>query len=159
MVMKIDVPLEPRVVPVAPSEERWREMTKAEREAFIVNVNEALSFNRRLQRKDDRPTLDILQAEVCIYRRIDERNDPAHLIQRITDMVTSLKRKNDVAEKEAEANRQTIREMIRNILTANGVRCSPSAIETLEACTDANILKQWVNRALTAKTEAEVFGE
>ncbi|HMY20138.1 MAG TPA: hypothetical protein PKA58_27615, partial [Polyangium sp.] len=43
MVMKIDVPLERRVVPVAPSEERWREMSAIERERFIVSVNEALS--------------------------------------------------------------------------------------------------------------------
>lgn len=43
MVMKIDVPLEPRVVPIAPSEERWREMTREERERFIESVNEALS--------------------------------------------------------------------------------------------------------------------
>jgi len=43
MVMKFDPPLERRVVPVAPTEERWREMTKEERERFIVSVNEALS--------------------------------------------------------------------------------------------------------------------
>ncbi len=33
----------PRVVPVTPSEERWRAMTPAEREHFVVAVNEALS--------------------------------------------------------------------------------------------------------------------
>lgn len=43
MVMKFEVPLEPRIVPVAPSEERWREMSKQEREQFIESVNEALS--------------------------------------------------------------------------------------------------------------------
>lgn len=33
----------PRPVPVTPSEDQWRAMTPAEREAFIVAVNEALS--------------------------------------------------------------------------------------------------------------------
>lgn len=33
----------PRPIPVTPSEERWREMTPAQREQFIVEVNTALS--------------------------------------------------------------------------------------------------------------------
>ena len=41
MVMKLE--LTPRPVPKAPSEERWRQMSKDERERFIVSVNEALS--------------------------------------------------------------------------------------------------------------------
>lgn len=297
MVMKIDVPLEPKTIPIAPSEERWRQMSKEQREAFLVSVNEALSdplrvmsegrphkkaktraidmlglhfraLGRRIylaeemavvypnevsfcpdvlavleveEPEDDQRmawvvqdegkgldwVLEVLWAgdrkkdlvenvekyaelgipEYFIYDKKSERllgyhlsdsgkryqpiiaqagrycsnvlgidlaivdnslkfyegaaelYDSGHLIKRLEGMVENLERKNGVAESEAEANRQTIREMILNILTANGVRCSPSAIETLEACTDADILKQWVNRALTAKTEAEVFGE
>jgi Uma2 family endonuclease len=38
-----DPELTPRPVPVTPTEDRWRAMTPAERERFIVSVNEALS--------------------------------------------------------------------------------------------------------------------
>ncbi len=34
---------EPPVIPIAPTEERWRAMTPAERERFLVSVNEVLS--------------------------------------------------------------------------------------------------------------------
>ena len=35
--------LTPRPVPVTPSEDRWRQMSRAEREQFMIDVNEALS--------------------------------------------------------------------------------------------------------------------
>jgi Uma2 family endonuclease len=297
MVMKIDVPVEPRAIPIAPSRERWREMTKQEQEAFIVSVNEALSDPLRLmsegrphkkaksraidmlglhframgrriylaeemsvvypdtaafspdvlavleveEPEDDQRmawvvenegkgldwVLEVVWAgdrkkdfvenvekyallgipEYFVYDKKNERllghrliansnryqpiiaqgglyrsnvlgidlaivgnslkfyegnaelYDSAHLIKRLEGMVTSLERKKEIAEKEAETNRQTIRDMIINILAGRGVTCSASTLEALGACIDADLLKMWVNSALTAKTEAEVFGE
>lgn len=109
-----------------------------------------------LQCKDDRPTLDIIQAEVCIYPRADELNDPTHLIQRIKDIVTSLERKNEEAEERARAS---MRQAIFSILNLRGVICSDAFRHTVEVCMDIDSLETWQMRALTVKTEGEVFGE
>lgn len=295
MVMKIDVPLERRVVPIAPTEERWREMTAQERERFIMSVNEALSdphvamaegrphkkaksraldmlglHFRKLGRRiylaeemsviypnaepfvpdvlavldveepeddermawvvqDERKGLDWVfeviwagnrdkdlvenvqryallgipeyfaydkkQERIFGYRLIPETRryqpimpqaglyrsnvlgidlgiidgglkfyqgetelyDTAHLIRRLEGMVAHLEKKNDEAEREAEKNRSTIREMIVKILATRGVECSEAAMKTLHSCLDAELLKAWVNGAWSATNEADVF--
>jgi Uma2 family endonuclease len=293
MVMKLE--LTPRPVPKAPSEERWREMTKAERERFIVSVNEALSdplitmsegrphkkaksraldmlglhfraMGRRIylaeelsviypnetpftpdvlavleieEPEDDERmswvvqdegkgldwALEVVYAgnrnkdlvdnveryatlgipEYFIYDKKQERifgyrlppgtrryqpiiaqaglyrsnvlgidlaivdgrlkfyqgaaelYDTAHLIRRLEGMVTNLERKNDETAREAEKNRVTIRDTILAILAARGVTCKTETLEQLHSCIDADILKRWVTRALTATSEADVF--
>ncbi len=295
--MKIDVPLERRVVPIAPSEERWREMSPRERERYIVSVNEALSdplvamsegrphkkaksraldmlglhfraLGRRIylaeelsviypnaepfvpdvlavldvdEPEDDQRMSWVVQdegkgldwvleviwagnrdkdlvdnvhryallgipeyfaydkkqerifgyrlipgtrryqpilAQAGLYRSnvlgIDlaivdgvlkfyqgaaELYDTAHLIRRLEGMVAHLEKKNDEVSREAEKNRATIREMILKILGARGVQCSDAALETVQSCLDADTLRMWVDRALTATSEADVFGK
>lgn len=293
--IKLDVPLERRVVPIAPSEERWREMSLAERERFIVSVNEALSdplvtmsegrphkkaksraldmlelhfralgrriylaeemsviypsaapfapdvlavldveepeddqrmswvvqdegkgldwvleviwagdrnkdlvdnvekyaalgipeyfiydkkqerlFGYRLTPESNRyqPILaqaglyrsDVLGIDLAIvndtlkfYHGAAELYETTHLIRRLENMVTSLEKKNESVAREAEMNRRTIRDTILSILATRGITCSAKALEQLHACIDAEELRQWVTRALTATTEADVF--
>ncbi len=297
MVMKIDVPLERRIVPVAPSEERWREMSAIERERFIVSVNEALSdplvamsegrphkkaksraldmlglhfraLGRRIylaeelsviypnavpfvpdvlavldvdEPEDDQRMSWVVQEEgkgldwvleviwagnrdkdlvdnvhryamlgipeyfaydkkqerIFGYRLIPETRryqpilaqagmyrsnvlgidlaivdgvlkffqgaaelyDTAHLIRRLEGMVAHLEKKNDEANREAERGRASMRRAIVAILAARGVHCSDEARLALDDCTSMDILDKWHDRALSATSEADVFGK
>lgn len=297
MVMKIDVPREPRVVPIAPSEERWREMTKEEREAFLVSVNEALSdpvrvmsegrphkkaksraidmlglhfraMGRRIylaeemsvvypntagfspdvlavldveepeddqrmawvvqdegkgldwvlevlwagdRKKDlvenvekyavlgipeyfvyDKKTerllgyrliaasnryepiigqaglyrsnvlgidLAIVEGSLRFYQGTAELYDTAHLIKRLESMVESLEHKNEVAEGEADRGRASMRRAIVTTLNLRGINCSDAFRQTIDECKDMDSLEKWQQRALTAKDDAEVFGD
>ncbi len=295
--MKIDVPLERRVVPVAPSEERWREMSPRERERYIVSVNEALSdplvamsegrphkkaksraldmlglhfraLGRRIylaeelsviypnaepfvpdvlavldvdepeddqrmswvvqdegkgldwvleviwagnrdkdlvdnvhryallgipeyfayDKKQERifgyrlipgtrryqPILaqaglyrsNVLGVDLAIvdgvlkfYQGAAELYDTAHLIRRLEGMVANLEKKNDEVSREAERGRASMRRGILSILAARGVNCSNEARQALDDCLSMDILDQWHDRALTATSEADVFGK
>jgi hypothetical protein len=63
------------------------------------------------------------------------------------------------ANSEAAKSRSGIRKSIVRILVNRGVTCSPESLSMLEACTDADLLDQWLMRAFEATNEAEVFGE
>lgn len=124
-------PLTPRPVPVTPTEERWRAMTPAERERFIVSVNEALS-DRLIRRLEG------------IVANLQERAEQAA-------------RDAEEAQQEAERNRGAVRDAIRAVLRARGVTCSAQAVARLDACADPDVLRRWLDRALHATSEFEVF--
>ncbi len=115
--------------------------------------------------------LAVVDSGLKFYQGATELYDTAHLIRRLEGMVTNLERKNTTLERknttlerkneeaarEAEKNRITIRDTILAILAARGVTCTHETLEQLHSCTDADVLKRWVTRALTATSEADVF--
>lgn len=101
--------------------------------------------------------LAIVDGGLKFYQGAAELYDTAHLIRRLEGMVSNLEKKNEEAEHEAEKNRVTIRDTILAILAARGVTCADERLEQLHSCIDADNLKRWVTRALTATSEADVF--
>ncbi len=124
--------------------------------------------------------LAIVGRSLRFYQGAAELYDTEHLIGRLEDMVANLQERAEQASREADEAKQAaekanseaekansdaaksrsgIRKSIVKILVTRGVTCSPESLSMLEACTDADLLDQWLMRAFDATNEAEVFGE
>ncbi len=119
-------------VPVTPDVETWRAMTLAEREAFIISVNEALSD----------PVIRI-------------RKTVSLLLQSVQHDLDAAEHKAEQAQQNAA---QTLRKTILKVLAYRNVTCSPGNLARIESCTDIEALDQWLDRAFEATTESDVFG-
>ncbi|MBK9264762.1 MAG: Uma2 family endonuclease [Polyangiaceae bacterium] len=101
--------------------------------------------------------LAIVEGSLRFYQGAAELYDTAHLIRRLQGMVANLETRAQEAADEAEKNRMTIREAILALLATRGITCTEAALEQLNGCIDADVLKRWLSRAMTASSEADVF--
>lgn len=108
--------------------------------------------------------LAIIEGSLRFYQGAAELYDTAHLIRRLQGMVENLETRSLEAEARAEqANRDAqraftgVRRAIVALLTARGISCSDEGRARIDACADPEILDQWLSRATTAGSEAELF--
>jgi Uma2 family endonuclease len=122
--------------------------------------------------------LAIVEGSLRFYQGAAELYDTAHLIRRLQGMVESLETRSQELEtrsQEAEAraeqssrnaeqaNRDAQRALtgmrrgIVAFLAARGIACSGEGRARIDACADPEVLDQWLSRATTAGSEADVF--
>jgi len=108
--------------------------------------------------------LAIVQGSLRFYQGTAELYDTAHLLKRLEGIVESLEARSAEAEArvkqeslEAEHARASLRRAIKVNLASRGITCSQEALARLEACNDTEMLTSWLERALGATSEADVF--
>ncbi len=108
--------------------------------------------------------LAIVGTTLRFFQGAAELYDTEHLVRRLEEMVSNLEERaeqaaRDVERASLEANkgRGSLRKAIVRALVARGVTCSGQTLARLEACTDTDVLEQWLDRAFTADNEADLF--
>lgn len=138
-------------------------MTLAEREQFMMDLNEALK-GEQLVMSEGRPhkkaksrALDMVTDQETI-----EFYDTAHVIRRLQGIMENLESRVDVAENRLEtavrdAENALRRKTIRRLFENRGIRLSLAGLSKLDACTDPEELDALLTRTLSASSESEFF--
>ncbi len=158
MLPKAHIPPNLRAVPIGPTVERWREMTLAEREQFMMDLNEALK-GEQLVMSEGRPhkkaksrALDILTDQDAI-----ELYDTAHVIRRLQGIMENLESRANTADVRFDKALSVTRKAILQLLETRGIRLSLAGLSKLDACTDPEELDALLTRTLSATSESEFF--
>jgi Uma2 family endonuclease len=106
------------------------------------------------------------------YQGAAELYDTKHLIDRLETMVANLqeqaetrereledaKHEADKATQEMQKSRAGLRKSIVKTLVLRKMNCSPENLARIDACTDPDVLNDWLDRVFEATSEADVFG-
>jgi len=108
--------------------------------------------------------LAILDRSLRFFQGTAELYDTGHLIRRLENIVANLQeraeqatRETEGAQREAASSRAAMRGAILSVLTMRGIACSADALARLEGCDDAAVLQRWLEGAVRATSEAELF--
>jgi hypothetical protein len=130
--------------------------------------------------------LAIVGKSLRFYQGAAELYDTKHLVERLETMVANLQERAEARERELEEAKQDadkantvaekanavaekarqraeksavgLRKSIVKTLMSRNVTCSPQNLARVDACTDPDVLNDWVDRAFEATSEADVFG-
>lgn len=145
----------PGSLPIGPSEEEWRRMTKAEREHFLTKVLDALSDPRSAM-SEGRPHKKAQTRGLSCM--VDELQAKAEQAQTKAEQAQAKAEQAQAKAEQAEATAVAgLREAVLAVLDARGIACPDDARARLLACDDLATLQRWLRGAKTASTAAEAF--
>ena len=101
--------------------------------------------------------LAIVAGSLRFYQGSAELFGTASLIERLQGMVENLDARAEKASLDAEKAISGLRGAVVGVLAARGITCSQARVSQLEACAEPDVLNRWLQRALIASSEAEVF--